>query len=123
MKSTMENLFALQKLLLETRTKPDRRGEIESLRKKIPETILGHFDRRRMRGKKGVAIVRSGVCGECHTKIAIGILGALAFETDVQLCGNCGRYLYLPDDEPVYPASRPKSKQVKQPKGGPAYVS
>ena len=125
MKSIMENLFALQKLQLQARTdERDRRTEIELLRKKIPETILGHFDRLRMRGKKGVAIVRNGVCGECHITVAIGILGALAFETDVQLCGNCGRYLYLPEDEPVYsPASSPKSKPAKRQKEKPAYVS
>jgi len=125
MKNIMENLFALQKLLLLPGTdEGDRRKEIGSLRKKIPETLLGHFDRLQMRGKKGVAIVRHGVCGECHITIPIGVLGALAFETEVQLCGNCGRYLYLPEDEPVYsPASSSKSKPAKRQKEKPAYVS
>ena len=125
MKSIMENLFALQKLLrLPGTDEGDRRKEIESLRKKIPEPVLGHFDRLRMRGKKGVAIVRNGVCGECRITVAIGVLGALAFESDVQLCGNCGRYVYLPEDEPVYsPASCAKSKPAKRKKESPAYVS
>src|SRR5438034_7631057 len=106
MNSLIENLAALQSLQIQTRTDEwDRNEEIESLRKKIPASILAQLDRLRLRGKKGVAIVRHGACGECHTKIAIGVLGALAFETDLQLCGHCGRYLYLPEDEPIYRSS------------------
>ena len=30
-------------------------SEIESLRKRIPTSILGHYDRLRVRGKQGVA--------------------------------------------------------------------
>ena len=125
MKSIMENLFALQHFQLLTQTDDrDREGEIEALRKKIREPILGYFDRLLMRGKKGVAIVRNGVCGECHIKVAIGTLGALAFGTDIQLCGNCGRYLYLPEDEMVYsPPSTPKGKPAKRKKLAPVHVS
>jgi NMD protein affecting ribosome stability and mRNA decay len=52
-----------------------------------------------------VAIVRNGVCTECHLKVAIGALASLAHETDIQLCGNCGRYLFLPAQEPVLAAA------------------
>jgi predicted nucleic acid-binding Zn-ribbon protein len=77
----------------------EREDEIEVLRRKIPEPILGHYDRLLARNKKGVALVNHGVCSECHMRVPIGTLVTLAHGQDVQLCGNCGRYLFLPAGE------------------------
>lgn len=102
----MEKLLALQTLELQMgRGARQRDAEIRALRKAIPAPILGHFDRMLVRGRKAVAVVRHGTCTACHVCVAIGVLAALAHGDDVQLCGNCGRYLYLPVDEPVLPSS------------------
>jgi hypothetical protein len=116
MKNVMENLFALQTLQLQTgpgqRSRP---AAIEELRKSIPEPILTRYDRLVAQGKKGVAVVRNGVCSQCHIGVAIGALAGLAQEGDIRACGNCGRYLYLPPTESVVPAPvlLPSVKAVK----------
>jgi hypothetical protein len=102
MKSVMENLFALQTLQIQTGPgQRNREAAMEAIRKTIPPVVLTHYDRLVAHGKKGVAIVRNGVCTECHLKVAIGALADLADASDIQLCGNCGRYLFLPAVEPV----------------------
>ena len=105
MKNIMENLFALQTLQLQTGPgQRNREGAIEEIRKSIPAPVLAHYDRLLAHGKKGVAIVRNGVCTECHLRVAIGALADLAHASDIQVCGNCGRYLFLPANEPLFPA-------------------
>ena len=61
------------------------------------QPIIGHYDRLRVRGKKGVALVRNQVCTGCHMHVPIGQITVLMRGEDVQLCESCGRYLYLPD--------------------------
>jgi hypothetical protein len=113
MKQIMENLLALQALQFSNR--PGAKAchrEIEALKKEIPSQILGHYDRLVARGRKGVAIVRRGVCTECHIRLATGALATLARGADIQLCGNCGRYLFLPDA----PATGPSADRVSEAK-------
>jgi hypothetical protein len=108
MKNIMENLFALQTLQLQSGPgQRNREGAIEAIRKTLPILVLTHYDRLVARGKKGVATVRNGVCSECHLRVAIGALADLAHESDIQVCGNCGRYLFLPANEPIVPISLP----------------
>jgi predicted nucleic acid-binding Zn-ribbon protein len=103
MKNPMENLLDLQNLEFQSdRRSPETEQEIEALRKKIPESLLTKFDRWIARGRKAVAVARNGVCSECHIGLAIGVVGALAFGDDIQSCGNCGRFLYLPESEPLF---------------------
>ena len=105
MKDLMENLLALQTIEFQNATfSAAQEKERTRLREKIPAPILGHYQRLLDRNKKAVSVVQNGVCSACHIKIAVGILGALAFGNDIQLCGNCGRYLYLPENEPVVPS-------------------
>ena len=102
MRKIMEQLLALQTLQFDLPPKTEEgRAAMERYRDRIPSTILRNYERLVLRGKKGVAIVRHGVCSECHLRIPSGTLAALAYDNDVQLCGNCGRYLYLPEDEPL----------------------
>lgn len=94
----MESLLALQALEFEgteTVTEEDR----DALRAKVPDPILGHFDRLLARGKKGVSVIRKGVCTSCHIRVPVGTLVTLARGEDIQICGNCGRYLHLPEGE------------------------
>jgi predicted nucleic acid-binding Zn-ribbon protein len=108
MKNIMGNLFALQTLQLQPGSnQPDRQTEIGALRKTIPALVLTRYDQMLARDKKGVALVRNGVCTGCHISVAIGALAGLAQEGDIRTCGNCGRYLYLPPNEPVAPVILP----------------
>ena len=102
MTQIMQHLLVLQTLELDTKplTLENERGILE-LREKVPAPILAHFTRLIARGKKGVAIARNGVCSECHLRITSGTLASLAHTTEIHLCENCGRYLYLPENEPL----------------------
>ena len=75
---------------------------ISSVRAKLPEPILGHFDRQKNRGKLGIAPVRGGICEACHLKMPVGHVAELRHkQDDLALCDNCGTYIYLPPDEVV----------------------
>ncbi|MFZ5493707.1 MAG: hypothetical protein ACOZE5_00030 [Verrucomicrobiota bacterium] len=100
MRTAIEQLFALQKLLLPANpSAPPPRAEIAALRKLVPPPILGHFDRMVSQGRHGVALVRHGVCGECHIRVPVGTLVSLIKPRDAYLCEVCGCYLMLPLDE------------------------
>lgn len=98
MKKIVETLFTLQRAQSQSRGADENAAELQLLRTQIPNQVLLRFDRFLMRGKKGVAIVRNGVCSECHIKVAIGVFNALILGADIQACGSCGRYLYLPQE-------------------------
>jgi len=88
---------------------------INSVRAKLPEPIIGHFDRQKSRGKLGIAPVRGGVCGACHLKMPLGHAAGLRHkQDDLALCDNCGTYIYLPPDEmvvsPMPPARRSRRR-------------
>jgi predicted nucleic acid-binding Zn-ribbon protein len=95
----MEQLLALQNLQFDERSRTSRsKAELEKLRDKVPTPILAHYERLVLRGRKGVAIARAGVCSECHLRITGGKLVNLSAKpNEVHLCDNCGRYLYLPE--------------------------
>ena len=91
MKQLMENLFKLQTLEFDDTARERQTIQINELRGKIPAPILGHYDRLRARGKKGVAAVMTIKHGH-----------------DIQLCDTCGRYLYLPAEEETPAPPPPK---------------
>ena len=98
MRELMESLLALQALEFEGR-ETGKETDKARLRARVPEPILGHFDRLLARGKKGVSVIRQGVCTACHLRVPVGTLVTLARGEDIQICGNCGRYLHLPEGE------------------------
>jgi predicted nucleic acid-binding Zn-ribbon protein len=71
---------------------------IDSLRANIPLSVLLDYDRMRGRGKRSVAAVCHGVCSACHLALGLGNVAALR-RGDLCRCGNCGRYLYLVEEE------------------------
>ena len=97
MNSVLQNLMKLQ--ALDFAEPADKKSEAQAaeLRGKIPQPIISHYERLRVRGKKGVAVVRNQVCTGCHMHVPIGQITVLMRGQDIQLCESCGRYLYLPD--------------------------
>ncbi len=123
MHAVMQALVELQKL--EFGPDPDStaaQAAAEKLRAKVPPQILGHYDRLRVRGKKGLAQVRDNkVCAECHMQIPLGTVLTIMKGEDIQLCGNCGRYLFV-EEKPVAPAAPPAAPPAEagaaRPKAG-----
>lgn len=105
MNELLQNLIRLQSLEFEETAEKAVGVTIEELRAKIPAQILGHYDRLVAQGKKGVTAIRGQVCSSCHIRVPIGTIMTLKRGEDIQLCENCGRYLYLTD--PVEPAAPP----------------
>jgi len=112
MNAIMETLLAAQQIELQsTEMTPEQEAELERLRRKVPEPILGHYDRLIIRGKKGVALVRNGVCCECHMRLPIAEVAQLVIEDEIHLCSSCGRYLVQAPTEPVAPAPEPPKRR------------
>ena len=89
--------------------------KIEELRLQIPLPILNHYDRLRVRGKKGVVPVRNQTCSGCHVQVTRALVINLKVGEDIQVCENCGRYLFLPPaKEAESPAKQPADKQSKK---------
>ena len=99
MNELLKNLVKLQELELAETKDAKQKALIEELRGKIPPQILGHYDRLMVRDKKGIVAVRNRVCSACHMGVPVGTVATIMHGTDIQLCGSCGRYLYLPEGE------------------------
>jgi predicted nucleic acid-binding Zn-ribbon protein len=118
MNELLQNLIKLQAIEFEETTKKNAGATIAELRGKIPPQILGHYDRLVAQGKKGVTAIRGEVCASCHIRVPIGAITTLKRGEDIQLCENCGRYLYLPDTAetktppPAVPPKRAKKARV-----------
>jgi predicted nucleic acid-binding Zn-ribbon protein len=114
MNSVIQNLLSLQTLEFGEVTGENVESQIAELRGKIPQPILGHYDRLRARERKGVALVRNQVCTACHMRLPIGQITVIMRGEDIQLCETCGRYLYMnPEPEAAAPAEAPEAAAVK----------
>jgi hypothetical protein len=123
MNTILQNLLRLQALDFGEVREKNADAQAAELREKIPQPILGHYDRLRAREKKGVAVVRNQSCSGCHMRVPIGQITVLMRAEDIQLCETCGRYLYLPDPaenqflqnlEAAKPAPKPAAKPRKR---------
>ena len=121
MNNVLQNLLKLQALEFGETGQKKVEAQVAELRGKIPLPILGHYDRLRARDKKGVAIVRNQSCTGCHMHVPIGLITVLMRDEDIQLCENCGRYLYLPAPaeseflehiEAAKPAAKPRKRRA-----------
>lgn len=111
----IERLLELQELdMSPTAGSPETQKAVEKMRKEIPDPIMGHYDRLRVRGKKGVVMVRRGVCMGCQMKLASGMYAKLVRDDDIAMCDNCARYLILAPE--VAPATPPKPAAEEAPK-------
>ncbi len=98
MNVVIQNLLKLQAIEFGDSSDKTAQAQAAELRTQIPPTILGHYDRLRIRCKKGVAVVRNQTCTGCHMRQPIGKITVLMRDEDIQLCDSCGRYLYLPNE-------------------------
>jgi predicted nucleic acid-binding Zn-ribbon protein len=121
MNNVLQNLLKLQAIEFGEAGQKNVEAQASELRSKIPQPILGHYDRLRARNKKGVAIVRNQACSGCHMRLPIGLITVLMRGEDIQLCETCGRYLYLPDPaeteflqhlEAAKPAPKPRKRRA-----------
>ena len=121
MNELLQNLIKLQALEFEETTEKAAGATIEELRTKIPSQILGHYDRLVAQGKKGVTPLRGEVCSSCHLRVPIGAIMTLKRGEDIQLCENCGRYIYLVDvpkmETPPPAAARKRGRKPRATKG------
>jgi predicted nucleic acid-binding Zn-ribbon protein len=119
MKKIIENLFELQVLEFDPTPPPGAAKPIAALRAEIPAPILAHYDRLRARNKKGVSVIRGQVCAACNVQVPRNTILTLMNGEDIQLCGNCGRYLCLPEHvapaTPVVPVVKTRKKPAKKP--------
>jgi predicted nucleic acid-binding Zn-ribbon protein len=132
MNIVLQNLLKLQALEFDEAPGRNAAAQAAELREKIPQPVLSHYDRLRVRGKKGVAVVRNQVCTGCHMHVPIGQITVLMRGEDVQLCESCGRYLYLPDAaeaeflahiEAAKPVAKPAAKPAAKPRKRRALVA
>ncbi len=126
MNNVIEHLYRLQQLEMgDGIASPENAAEIKRLRELIPPQIQGHYDRLRARGKKGVSMVRGGVCTECHMKLASGLNAECLRAEDIMICDSCSRYLLADKEEPIPQATpvveekpatpkKPRAKRVKK---------
>jgi predicted nucleic acid-binding Zn-ribbon protein len=114
MKNIIENLLKLQTAEAAATTGAETGKQLAGWRAKIPAQILGHYDRLRARGKKGVAVIKGQTCGECHVQVPRNTVLTLMHGTDIQICENCGRYLCLPEHvNPAQPPVKTKKNKAK----------
>jgi len=126
MNDLLANLLKLQAFEFNETAEKASEAQIAELKAKIPQPILGHYERLVARGKKGVALVRNQVCTGCHMRLPIGTINTLMQGQDVQLCDSCGRYLCLPAEAPVSvteTAPEPVAKPAKKPRKRKALAS
>jgi predicted nucleic acid-binding Zn-ribbon protein len=110
----IEQLYELQKLEINPASENVERAEqIKRLRESIPPQIIAHYDRLMARGKKGISVVRNGVCGECHMRLASGIFAELVRGEDIKICDSCGRYFYAAEGSA--PSEQPAVAQEEKP--------
>ena len=110
----MQNLLKLQMLEFSEKQDKNTAALIAELRGKIPPQILGHYDRLRVRGKKGLTAVINQVCTGCHMRLPLAVIMTLKHGQDIQLCDTCGRYLYLPSAAENAPALKPPESKPGQ---------
>ncbi len=89
MNDVLQQLVKLQTLEFDSSAQKLDEAQVKELRDKIPQPILGHYDRLRARGKRGIAIVRNHVCTGCHMLLPVGVVATLKHDNDIQLCDTC----------------------------------
>ena len=122
-KIILENLLALQNVeLVRGKATQERDAQILSLRDKIPQRLLAHYDSLMANGRKGVALVRDGLCSECRQLVGASALNGFLHDDPIQICIHCRRFLYWSEPEAdgtpaaarrTHPASRRRNPPAR----------
>jgi len=98
----LSQLRSLNHLSLEMRRVPSASPEtvllqkqIDALRARLPNSILGYHDRLSARGKASAAKVSGESCGACHLKLPRGLFCELSVPGRFGVCPNCGVFLWV----------------------------
>lgn len=107
---------ALETLKLTARKRAALGAEIEAARHLLPTAILKHYDHCRARNRPAMAEVRRGICGGCHLALSRGSAAALRRNSGaLQVCENCGAFVYLDDDGGDDPGPPPRTTRRTRP--------
>jgi hypothetical protein len=124
MNTPVDDLVIIGKILaLGSAASPELKTELEKRRERVPPPVLAHFLRSLSCGRRGVAVVRHGVCGECHLRIPSGTVQALFHPVDLHLCENCGCFLVLAAEEKEAQELRATVAPVRRAVGRPRRAS
>ncbi|PTX94582.1 hypothetical protein [Opitutus sp. ER46] len=101
MSQLVDDLLTLQNLVrLGDAATAEQKGQIEKLRAAVPPAISNHFFRQLRGGRRGIALVRNGVCGECHLRLSHAMVHMLSRSNDLLMCESCGTFVTLsPEDK------------------------
>lgn len=69
-------------------------AQVESVRARLPSSILGHHDRLALAGKLSTVEVQDGSCGGCHMRLTPELLADLATPGRFGVCPSCGLFLW-----------------------------
>jgi predicted nucleic acid-binding Zn-ribbon protein len=71
------------------------------------------------RGKRSIVPVHGGVCSACHLRLPIGHLTRLQSSQDLEVCDNCGTFIYFErtNETLVLADSKPARAEGKHMKG------
>jgi predicted nucleic acid-binding Zn-ribbon protein len=114
MKELLQNLSKLQSIELTETQDKNTETAIAELRAKIPPQILAHYNRLMARGKKGIVPVRNQICTACHMRVPLGSIMTLRHGNDIQVCGSCGRYLFLVETPEVETVEKKPRRRIRK---------
>jgi len=92
--------------------------QIDALRARLPNSILGYHDRLAARGKASAVRINGESCSACHLKLPRGLFCELSVPGRFGVCPNCGVFLWVetvsesPSVDPV-PAPEIKTPRRK----------
>lgn len=109
----LKTLLSFQPVMMQSGpATPEKQAAIQQLRNSVPEPILAHAMRLFAQGRKGVALVRNGICGGCHIRVPRGVVAMLPSSNGIHLCESCSCYLLPAPDEAVTPVVVPKARRI-----------
>jgi predicted nucleic acid-binding Zn-ribbon protein len=111
MKEISETLNTLLQLynLDKSSDRENKLEKAEALRSRLPQPVLMHYDRCRVRGRKPIAVISAdGVCRGCNVRVSCGLILDVQRGDDIQVCENCGCYLIWDADSVAASLSHPR---------------
>ncbi|MEM6820793.1 MAG: hypothetical protein AAF558_02465 [Verrucomicrobiota bacterium] len=107
-KSVMQKLIRLNELqdkidqfTPRSKKRKEAEEEAETIRPDIPRFVLSHHDRIRKLGRKSTAPVVNWVCQSCFIAVPLGSRSHIAKGNDLNVCENCGAYMFQPEEDKV----------------------